>query len=648
MSATAPHTATSSSPAALLAIALLVVAAVFAAGVRGGFLFDDFPNLVDNPALRALSWATLGAQWHEVLFSSQASDFARPLAMASFMLDRLLFDWHPLGWKLHSLLWHLLNTVLVALLARRWLALALPGRDHATAAVLLALAWATLPLQVSSVLYVVQRMELMAATAVLLGLLAYHRGREGLNAGDARGWAWLVGAGGIALVGVGAKESAALFFAYVLVAEATLYRFDTANPRDARWLHGMAIAGALGALALAVGLAPAYFSTEAYAVRDYGAAERLLSQPGALWHYVGWVLLPRESTMVFYYDDWPMAQALAHPMGAMLPLLAGLVAVSAALALRRSQPGLAAGVLFFLAGHLITSSYLPLEPVFEHRNYLPAFGLLFAAAALLRQTPPAAARALPWALGAWLLLSAGQALLRAGHWGSPVRLAELHAERAPGSPRACYDRALLYTVASGFDPTHPAFVAADRELARCAALPRGSLLPAQAGVILHSRGGTGQVGLWWQKLEAGVRDPMFPASATALTTLARCRLEQTCPLDDASLRRVADRTVLLHSAPSEVHRAMGDLHWRVFGDLDAAEAAYRRAFDVAANDDAAPSMALAALLASRCSPEASAWLKQTATRDKRGALDGDLAVLAQTLSHCEPVPPDASKPSVGD
>ncbi|WP_397596157.1 hypothetical protein [Silanimonas sp.] len=648
MSATAPHTATSSSPAALLAIALLVVAAVFAAGVRGGFLFDDFPNLVDNPALRALSWATLGAQWHEVLFSSQASDFARPLAMASFMLDRLLFDWHPLGWKLHSLLWHLLNTVFVALLARRWLTLALPGRDHATAAVLLALAWATLPLQVSSVLYVVQRMELMAATAVLLGLLAYHRGRAGLNAGDARGWAWLVGAGGIALVGVGAKESAALFFAYVLVAEATLYRFDTANPRDARRLRGMAIAGALGALALAVGLAPAYFSSEAYAVRDYGAAERLLSQPGALWHYVGWVLLPRESTMVFYYDDWPMAQALAHPMGAMLPLLAGLVAVSAALALRRSQPGLAAGVLFFLAGHLITSSYLPLEPVFEHRNYLPAFGLLFAAVALLRQTPPAAARALPWALGAWLLLSAGQALLRAGHWGSPVRLAELHAERAPGSPRACYDRALLYTVASGFDPTHPAFVAADRELARCAALPRGSLLPAQAGVILHSRGGTGQVGLWWQKLEAGVRDPMFPASATALTTLARCRLEQTCPLDDASLRRVAERTAALRSAPSEVHRAMGDVHWRVFGDLDAAEAAYRRAFEVAGVDDAAPSMALAALLASRCSPEASAWLKQTATRDKRGALDGDLAVLAQTLSHCEPVPPDASKPSVGD
>jgi hypothetical protein len=554
--------------------------------------------------------------------------------MASFMLDRLLFDWHPLGWKLHGLLWHLLNTALVALLARRWLALALPGRDHATAAVLLALAWATLPLQVSSVLYVVQRMELMAATAVLLGLLAYHRGREGLNAGDARGWAWLVGSGGIALVGVGAKESAALFFAYVLVAEATLYRFATATPRDARWLRGLAIAGALGALALAVGLAPGYFSSEAYAVRDYGPTERLMSQPGALWQYVAWIVLPRESTMVFYYDDWPVAQGLTLSLGTAMALLGGVMAVALVLALRRRQPGLAAGGLFFLAGHLITSSYLPLEPVFEHRNYLPAFGLLFAAATLVVQAPPAAARTLPWALGAWLLLSAGQALLRSGHWGSPVRLAELHAERAPGSPRACYDRALLYTVASGFDPAHPAFAAADRELARCAALPRGSLLPAQAGVILHSRGGTGQAGPWWQELEAGVRDPMFPASATALTTLARCRLEQRCPIDDAPLRRVAERTAALRSAPSEVHRAMGDVHWRVFGDLDAAEAAYRRAFEVAGADDAAPSMALAALLASRCSPEAQAWMDETRARDAAWQLDGDLRTLQAALASC--------------
>ena len=45
------------------------------------------------------------------------------------------------------------------------------------AAFVIALAWAVHPLQVSSVLYIVQRMEMLVATFTLLALLAYLRGR---------------------------------------------------------------------------------------------------------------------------------------------------------------------------------------------------------------------------------------------------------------------------------------------------------------------------------------------------------------------------------------------------------------------------------------------------------------------------------------
>ena len=38
------------------------------------------------------------------------------------------------------------------------------------------------------------------------------------------------------------------------------------------------------------------------------------------------------------------------------------------------------GVLFFLVAHSMESSFLPLEMVYEHRNYLPSVGLSFAAA----------------------------------------------------------------------------------------------------------------------------------------------------------------------------------------------------------------------------------------------------------------------------
>ncbi|HEX7381713.1 MAG TPA: hypothetical protein VF265_06105, partial [Nevskiaceae bacterium] len=36
----------------LLALALIVTAGVYRSGLHGGFLFDDFPNIVDNRDLQ--------------------------------------------------------------------------------------------------------------------------------------------------------------------------------------------------------------------------------------------------------------------------------------------------------------------------------------------------------------------------------------------------------------------------------------------------------------------------------------------------------------------------------------------------------------------------------------------------------------------
>jgi hypothetical protein len=71
---------------------------------------------------------------------------------------------NPWGYKLTGLFIHALNAVLIFFLIRRLLTLAIStaGEKQRTAgAFLLALAWAIHPLQVSSALYVVQRMETM-------------------------------------------------------------------------------------------------------------------------------------------------------------------------------------------------------------------------------------------------------------------------------------------------------------------------------------------------------------------------------------------------------------------------------------------------------------------------------------------------------
>jgi hypothetical protein len=44
---------------------------------------------------------------------------------------------------------------------------------------------------------------------------------------------------------------------------------------------------------------------------------------------------------------------------------------------------LLAGLMFFFAAHLVESSFIPLELYFEHRNYLPAFGLYFSVVSVI-------------------------------------------------------------------------------------------------------------------------------------------------------------------------------------------------------------------------------------------------------------------------
>jgi hypothetical protein len=136
--------------------------------------------------------------------------------------------------------------------------------------------------------------------------------------------------------------------------------------------------------------------------------------------------------MGFYHDDMAVSKGLMTPVttsGSIL-LLAALVAL--AVMLRRRQPVIALGILFFLVAHLMESTILPLDLMFEHRNYLASFGMLLALVALLAQLirqPRVLAAA-----GIVLLLSwSSLTVVRAGIWGSPSLLAAHAAAVHPDS-----------------------------------------------------------------------------------------------------------------------------------------------------------------------------------------------------------------------
>src|SRR5574337_1595897 len=77
-------------PWALLAIAVIVTVAVYWPGVTGGWVFDDYPNIVDNAAVHITAGhSTLGA-WVNAALSSPSSFLHRPLASITFALNWMM------------------------------------------------------------------------------------------------------------------------------------------------------------------------------------------------------------------------------------------------------------------------------------------------------------------------------------------------------------------------------------------------------------------------------------------------------------------------------------------------------------------------------------------------------------------------------
>jgi hypothetical protein len=430
--------------AASLLLALLASLG-FAPGLPGEFLFDDIPNIVNNPGihLTQLSPETLWA----LLSQQQLSGATRSLPMLSFALDY----WRAGGadpgtFKVTNILIHSLTTGLLAWLLRSLLILAgLSARSAALGALGLALAWALHPLQVSSVLYVVQRLQTLSSLFLVLTLLAYVRGRQAQMAGASGRPALLFGllCWGLALA---SKEDAALLPAYGLALELTLLRFAAADAALARrWRRGYLLA-ALGAAAVyLLWVIPHYWQWGAYAGRDFSSAERLLTQGRVLCLYLWQILVPLPGQMAFYYDWLAPSRGLLQPWTTLPALLLILALLGLAWRLRLRQPLFALGVFWFFAAHFITSNVIGLELAYEHRNHFALIGALLALGDGLGALLSAGARHWPrqrldrlrLALALIALIALGTAtLVRAQSWRTAVSMAEASAAAAPSSPRA--------------------------------------------------------------------------------------------------------------------------------------------------------------------------------------------------------------------
>ena len=429
------------------------VFAVYAPGLQGPFVFDDYPNIVDNKlvAVDALDSERL----RDAAFSLGDRSYPdRGLARLSFALNYYFAGgrFSAFAFKLTNVVIHILNGLLVywlsVLLLRRYAGGARPGSAQAGwgamqsyLPLLVAALWLLHPIQLTSVLYVVQRMTSMAAFFVLAGLLLFVMGRIRLEAGRAYGLTWMfAGLAGGVFLGFFCKQSAVLLPFYAFLVELFFFRREALPDAARRRLYGFyGVTVALPAGLAVVGLAVAWDAiVQDYVFRDFTLWERLLTQSRVLFFYLGLLLFPHIRAFGLYHDDFVLSTGLLDPWTTLVSVLAWAVLVGLALWGVRRRALWSFAILWYLVGHALESSLLSLELVYEHRNYLPSFGILFAGAYYLVRGLDrfvGKPRLIVPVVGLMVAVLAFTTFTRAGVWGDKYTVIEFSLRNHPNSSR---------------------------------------------------------------------------------------------------------------------------------------------------------------------------------------------------------------------
>ena len=426
-------------PHAMMFFALVAGALVYSAGLNGPFLFDDHIHITQNRwvKIESLAWPDLVQAWNS---SFSTFPLNRPLALLTFGVNHALAGLDPWAFKTTNLVIHLISGVLVFVFSRLVLRAVSGGKSdpvwHGICAAAVAAVWLLHPLHISTVLYTVQRMAQLSTLSLLAALSCYFWGRIRI-AGGRSGIVWIIAAAPIAMLGFLGKENAALLPLLLLVSEMTVLRgVSTSNQRilvRAVWI--LFIAFPLLASVVYFALNPGNFN---YDGRAFTFEERTLTQARVLWLYLQWIFVPDISAYGLFHDDIQLSRNFTDPPSTLISVVALIAVFVAAILLRHKTPVFAFAVLFYLASHALESSIFPLEPVFEHRNYLASIGpLLFFGYLITIASKRVKVRGLAIVVGALLLITYSfVTYTRIDNWSSYNSFILSSVENHPASPRA--------------------------------------------------------------------------------------------------------------------------------------------------------------------------------------------------------------------
>lgn len=569
-----------------MALLLVVLAIIYWNGLNGGFFFDDEANILlqEGVRLKALSSVAFKA----ALTSGHAGLFGRSVAQLSFAVNHYFSGFEPFAFKATNLLIHALNGGLILLISLRILELSHFSRCTAFAgAVGLSAIWLLHPIQLTTVLLVVQRMTSLSAF-FLLAAFYFHTQARALQ-----GWRavprYLLAWGVLWPLSIFSKETGFLFPLFVVAWELIVRRALLGGlDRFARWMS-ITVAVAL-ILSLIYALSPAgQWLWAGYQFRAFSLPERLLTEGRVLWFYLDLIALPLLGGFGLYHDDFIVSKGLFSPWTT-VPALAGfLVLFWLAWWCRRRLPLISFGIAWFIIGHSMESTALPLELAHEHRNYLPLFGVLLAIVVFIFQFFEEAGWRRTLIVASLVSFVAYLAIitaLRANQFGDEIRRTQIEAQHHPKSARAQYEAGQAFSrLAVGAEKNAPVYGIARRHFELAMELDPAFKVGGLGSIYIDClRGADVDRELIRDLLSRLERTPFLPGDTAFFFSLKEMQINGTGCLRredvDSLFGAAFGNPRLANGVQAKLHSWHADYLWLSERDLPAARSSMERALEL--------------------------------------------------------------------
>ncbi|SCY86210.1 tetratricopeptide repeat protein [Desulfoluna spongiiphila] len=355
-------------------VLLIGLLASYSNSFHASWHFDDQQNILERKSvhIRELSpESCLNAIGGKLSPISMLN--GRSISYLSFALNWYAGQDNPFGYHVVNFIIHFLNGILLYYVIARLLQIDGqydPGQVYAVS-MLAAFIWSLHPIQIQSVTYVVQRMNSLCALFYLAAFYLFLGFYKSNGISVFRPLLVVF----FSLLSIASKQNGVLVGLSIL-----LVLFVYGNPFKDHFLSktiGILWVGAFCVVALAFLDAAFEWSSvySGYEFRDFTKGQRLLTQPRVLLFYLYQLFVP-SSGLYSIAHSFSVSTSLISPASTLLSIfcIGGLV-MGACAAIYKGYRLQGFAVLFFLINHLVESTVLPLEMVYEHRNYIPSFFL---------------------------------------------------------------------------------------------------------------------------------------------------------------------------------------------------------------------------------------------------------------------------------